>query len=164
MKGETEKLLAADHAELDGLLGDVFSALEKDAELVYPFLDLFWARLAVHIRAEHLHLFPALLQNASDQTGRLIASLRSDHNYFMRELGALVRAMRTDSQASARDVLGQLNHLRDRLLEHNRLEEKAIYPLADSGPHDLDAAVKRELNTLPPRFSHPGPKTEPGKS
>lgn len=38
------------------------SAGTASAKELYQKLDLFWARLAVHIRAEHLHMFPALLR------------------------------------------------------------------------------------------------------
>ncbi len=29
---------------------------------IFEKLDIFWARLAMHIRAEHLHLFPVTLK------------------------------------------------------------------------------------------------------
>lgn len=65
--------LASDHAELDELLGELFAAFEAgEIELIYRTLDLFWARLAMHIRAEHLHLFPAILGAfESGQTNQL---------------------------------------------------------------------------------------------
>ena len=54
--------LAHDHAELGKLLGEVKAALDnKDVARTNASLDLFWARLAIHIRAEHLHVFPALV-------------------------------------------------------------------------------------------------------
>ena len=65
-------LLISDHLELDTILGQLFSALDKGAAgEVYQNLDFFWARLAMHIRAEHLHLFPAILKAArnAEQTG-----------------------------------------------------------------------------------------------
>lgn len=58
--------LADDHSEMDALLEEFFDALCcADVELIYQTLDFFWARLAMHIRAEHLHLFPA--SNYSDR-------------------------------------------------------------------------------------------------
>jgi hypothetical protein len=61
MKNRT--LLAHDHSELDGLLDAACSALAAGAlERSFETVDVFWARLAMHIRAEHLHLFPTVLQ------------------------------------------------------------------------------------------------------
>ena len=58
-------VLVDDHAEVDELLRGVMLAFDGgDVREVYPKLDYLWARLAVHIRAEHLHLFPALLSAA----------------------------------------------------------------------------------------------------
>jgi hypothetical protein len=56
-------LLASDHDELDELLDKLFASFDASGsvEQIYQKLDLFWARLAVHIRAEHLHLFPLIL-------------------------------------------------------------------------------------------------------
>ena len=63
MLSQATTLLADDHSAVDKLLLSVRAALEaQDASRSHAALDLFWARLAVHIRAEHLHLFPAVLQ------------------------------------------------------------------------------------------------------
>ena len=80
MKNPT--LLAHDHSELDALLAAAFSALAAGpVERGFEAVDVFWARLAMHIRAEHLHLFPAVLgavdaaakvkEQADLETGRL---------------------------------------------------------------------------------------------
>jgi hypothetical protein len=59
---EGAKALADDHAEVDELIQLLFVALDdKDTTLSFERLDLLWARLAVHIRAEHLCLFPSIL-------------------------------------------------------------------------------------------------------
>ena len=52
-----------------------------------------WARLAVHIRTEHLHLFPAIARrvNAAE---RAIDRLRADHDFFMRELAQAIAILR----------------------------------------------------------------------
>lgn len=62
MKNQVESLLEDDHSELGQLLSELNAELAK-SNLTHSFelLDLFWARLAVHIRAENLHLFPALV-------------------------------------------------------------------------------------------------------
>lgn len=61
--------LARDHGELDLLFAELRVAFEAgDIREIHLRLDLFWARLAVHIRAEHLQLFPAIVR-----------ALRGDH-------------------------------------------------------------------------------------
>src|ERR1044072_7340629 len=63
-------ILVNDHAEVDALLRGLWDAFEGgEAEEVLAKLDYLWARLAVHIRAEHLHLFPALLAAAASGPG-----------------------------------------------------------------------------------------------
>ena len=48
-------LLEKDHTEVDQLYNEVVGRLDAgSSEEVLERLDLFWARLAVHIRAEHL--------------------------------------------------------------------------------------------------------------
>lgn len=55
-------LLAHDHEELDRILRSLYAALDADdVEEGFKQLDLFRARLGVHIRAENLRLFPAIL-------------------------------------------------------------------------------------------------------
>src|SRR5262245_25232490 len=61
--GEVNARLADDHSAIDGVLTELKTALESnDVENSHTKLDLFWARLAVHIRAEHLHLFPTVIE------------------------------------------------------------------------------------------------------
>src|SRR5688500_4326269 len=103
----TASVLAHDHAEIDTLTGDLLAALEKGDKLtVFPRLDLLWARLAVHIRAEHLCLFPSILEAAFTiksggprylEVQSSIDQLRLDHEFFMRELGATVKVMRQEN-------------------------------------------------------------------
>src|SRR5205823_10951939 len=110
-------------------------------------LDLVWARLAVHIRAEHLRLFPAIIsalaQPANNQhdapTGaevqQIIARLRGDHDFFMRELAGAMRTMRELKSAPdikfagarLRGVAQTVLVLRERLAQHNKLEEERVY-------------------------------------
>lgn len=60
MLSQASQRLADDHGALDEVLSQLWKALDTGDVLVsHDKLDLFWARLAVHIRAEHLHLFPA---------------------------------------------------------------------------------------------------------
>jgi hypothetical protein len=59
MLSQASRRLADDHAALDEVLRQLQEPLDTaDVAASHAQLDLFWARLAVHIRAEHLHLFP----------------------------------------------------------------------------------------------------------
>ena len=170
-------LLADDHHEIDLILDELFGAFEKgDAAEVYQKLDLFWARLAMHIRAENLHLFPAILETAqSDEPNDLPASpnfvresirqLKDDHNFFMLELGDAVKQMReireNDRQdAKLDDLQAKINVLRERLERHNELEESEVYSWAEAlTPAEaevLRTKIQKEIENLPPRFRKAG--------
>jgi hypothetical protein len=177
-------LLLDDHAEVDALLRDLWREFDGgDARGVLGRLDYLWARLAVHIRAEHLHLFPALLA-ASEGVRRegadgapapaevrlAVERLREDHDFFMRELAGAVNASR---ELAARDnppdhkrllqIRRRVSSVADRLVEHNRMEEQQVYlwPNALVAGTELDtlrAGVRREIENLPPRFSEGEPR------
>ena len=171
-----EGLLARDHEALDKLLNALLAALDKrDAPTAFAHLDLFWARLAMHIRAEHLHLFPAILTALrGDNFGHVeistpaearetIAQLHRDHDFFMHELAVAIKVMRNEITAGV-DVANHIEGVRqvittvrDRLEVHNKLEEGIVYRL----PARLFEPVERvalarqirgELENLPPRF------------
>ncbi|HKR58656.1 MAG TPA: hemerythrin domain-containing protein [Pyrinomonadaceae bacterium] len=170
--------LAHDHAELDKLLGELRSALDGgDAKQVHHALDLFWARLAVHIRAEHLGLFPAVSRvlERKFEVGpegpslmdaqSLIAELRRDHDFFMRELSRAIASVRRcmaapDQGLWAKELVRvkeRIAAVTDRLVNHNKLEEQGIYLWAGTllnqqEQSDLAARVRDELGTMPPRF------------
>src|SRR5919112_1929440 len=169
--------LIADHEELDALGRSLLDAFVRaDAAEVLAKLDLVWARLAVHIRAEHLHLFPALLTAAEGGASRAAAGppagvveetlskLREDHNFFMRELAACVEALRMPAADASPMASEDLERVRlrvlavfERLRAHNRLEEEEVYHwpralLSGAEGDRLDAAVRRELGNMPPRF------------
>ena len=173
-----DSLLEHDHQELGRILSALFNALDAgDAAESFKRLDLFWARLGVHIRAEHLCLFPAILDELNngrkwpdggatslDEARQAIAQLRIDHDFFMRELATAVNQMRDlramPGQLSAADVLrdirGSVVAVRQRLEAHNELEEERVYRWATqllSLPEQtiLAAKLRRELENLPPR-------------
>lgn len=173
------KLLGDDHAEVDTLFRDLWREFDGgDARGVFEKLDYLWARLAVHIRAEHLHLFPALLA-ASERRRReevddapplgeprmTVERLREDHDFFMRELAEAVNDTRElAAQGSPpaperlRQIRGRVSAVADRLIEHNRSEEQQVYLwpgalLAGTELDTLRAGVRREIENLPPRFS-----------
>lgn len=177
MKNRT--LLAHDHSELDGLLHAACSALAAGTvERSFETVDAFWARLAMHIRAEHLHLFPAVLR-AIDATAQKtglggspsreiaqarIAQLREDHDYFMRELAAAVKELRAlrenqheDEAAVLRKVQARILAVSRRLEVHNEVEESEVYRwvgvlLELPEQVALNKKIECELGNLPQRF------------
>jgi hemerythrin-like domain-containing protein len=181
-------LLAADHAEL----GELFRALlrsldEGDSDATFARLDVLWARLAVHIRAENLHLFPAILRALETRPagGRADAArseglrdtierLRRDHDTFVHELMCAVktvRALRDGREGvpafdSLPGVRSRIAALRGPLERHNR-EEERVYPAAsavlDSAErNDVTERVRRELENLPPRLRLPATRGPEG--
>ena len=172
-KKEVNKLLANDHSELDEKLNKLFAAFETgDVEQIYQNLDIFWARLAMHIRAEHLHLFPAILHAAeklpsSTRAQNVIEQLQNDHNFFMRELTGAIKQMRLLQENNSQEkpnllltigtVYEKIVSVSNRLKTHNEIEETGIYQWADAllNPPEraaLNERMRRELENLPPRF------------
>ena len=176
MKSSVESLLEDDHESLDQLLTELDAELTRPSlERAFELLDLFWARLAVHIRAENLHLFPALTNvptqhfngkaglPTSDEAHNVLLRLRSDHDFFMKELAQM---MKTAREASAERKIGgeeaaelrkRLAVIRNRLETHNHLEENQVYSwpallFDEQKVAELGEGVKRELENLPPRF------------
>lgn len=179
MLSQASRQLADDHVALDKVLRQLQAALDTgDAGASHAKLDLLWARLAVHIRAEHLHLFPAVMNGLSDMTadhsvaptlneGQLaIGRLRVDHDFFMHELAQAIGALRelltiTDRRAinkAMRKVSDAVLEIEKRLITHNELEENEIYRwvktiLNDQEQVDLAMRINAELAKRPPRFS-----------
>jgi hypothetical protein len=178
------KLLVDDHGEVDALFRDLWREFDGGgARGVFERLDYLWARLAVHIRAEHLHLFPALLAAsegrrpeeagdapATEEVRLAVERLREDHDFFMRELAGAVNAARELAGQDGPPDLEQLRQIRgraaavgERLVEHNRLEEQLVYhwpeALLDRAELEtLRAGILREIENLPPRFSGRAPR------
>jgi hypothetical protein len=136
-------IVADEHAALDEVLSQLRKALDTgDVAVSHARLDLFWARLAVHIRAEHLNLFPAvingLLCSSAEQTFSLTLSeaqtsverLRADHDFFMHGLAQAIGILRdllkaTDRHAvddGIRTVRDAVLEIEKRLVIHNELE------------------------------------------
>ena len=142
--------LVNDHADLHRLLEQLKKALrEKDGDTARSTLDLFWARLAVHIRAEHLRLFPAVINAAPS----VVAQLRDDHDFFMHELAAAMSKV-----ADLEQVATIVKAVEERLASHNELEEREIYGLIASilSPEErtqLASQIDEELMKHPPRFA-----------
>jgi hemerythrin superfamily protein len=152
---EARQILSDDHDAVDEVLKQLLTALQdRDVQTSYAKLDLLWARLAVHIRAEHLHLFPVIQEQVSE-AAPVIANLRADHEFFMRELAGAVNILREATLTSVRDTVGEVEK---RLASHNEIEEKEVYHwagsvLTDSEQTALAARINEELEKRPPRFS-----------
>jgi len=179
MLSEASQWLADDHAALDEGLSQLRKALDaSDVAVSHARLDLFWARLAVHIRAEHLHLFPAVMNGLRDMNadhlvaptlkqGRLaIRRLRADHDFFMHGLARAIGILRDLSKAgNEQTIVAGTSTVRDiiieiekRLVIHNELEESQIYRWAKTilnkqEQADLATLINAELANRPPRFS-----------
>jgi Hemerythrin HHE cation binding domain len=94
MVDQARQLLSDDHEAVYEVLQQLVTALnKKDVQTSHAKLDLLWARLAVHIRAEHLHLFPAIASKSSEAQS-IIDKLRADHDFFMRKLAQAIGVLR----------------------------------------------------------------------
>ena len=178
MLSEASKRLVDDHLALDQLLGQLKSALHAgDVEASHTGLDLFWARLAVHIRAEHLQLFPAVIDRlthtSSAQTfvptlseaRSTIENLQADHDFFMHQLTiaiGILRPLSAGDRATVdkgmNTVRSLMNEVEKRLMIHNHLEENKIYVwtttiLNNREQTELANRINTELANRPPRFS-----------
>jgi hypothetical protein len=140
-------------------------------------LDVFWGHLAVHIRAENIELFPALLR-ASERTPRhadapshdkivdTVAQLRADHDFFMSELTGTMKEFRVLRQADQPVNSAALAGIRERLVRvsdhlaaHNAIEETQAYRwvaalLDQTEQASLTGHIQRELGNLPARLKN----------
>jgi iron-sulfur cluster repair protein YtfE (RIC family) len=173
------EILEQDHGQLSELLRELeLSLRQDDPGHSFALLDLFWARLAMHIRAENLYLFPAILNTprklfydrsdlpSFEEAETKVESLRSDHNFFMDELSKAVKTFREilakdergENLAESLDTITErVKAVSQRLQSHNVLEEDQVYKwaaliLSASDLLDLGTALRRELENLPPRF------------
>lgn len=169
---QASEQLIDDHAAVDKILTQIKSALRsKDLEVAHARLDLFWAKLAVHIRAEHLHLFPAVLRVVNDgsapspaEAQTSISQLRRDHDFFTHELARAVEITRqllterSDLEEGLNNVKNIVSEVESRLVKHNESEESHIYNWATTllNPEEqatLATQITAELRKHPPRFT-----------
>ena len=160
---EAHQRLADDHEAVGEVLKQLLTALQNnDAEVSFAKLDLLWARLAVHIRAEHRHLFPAVLGRFSEAQA-IVDKLRADHDFFMHELPRAIGILRELSNANDRSssfssVRDTVLEIERRLVTHNELEENQIYRwagtvLTETEQVELATRINGELENRPPRFT-----------
>lgn len=169
--------LKLDHEVLDELLNQLIIQLGKpDLPWAFETLDLFWGSLAVHIRAENVCLFPAILNAESNRFGEggipgfneakgVIEQLRNDHSFFMTELGQSMKALRSmiiHPEYSAGMTVAELRErmigVGERLQQHNAVEEEQVYTwpeaLFDRETLDrLNTGVRSEVENMPARFA-----------
>jgi hypothetical protein len=176
---QVSEQLIDDHAAIERVLKQLQGALrDSDVETAHGKLDLFWARLAVHIRAEHLHLFPTVLskvENAAvghasapslEEAQSVVEQLREDHDFFMHELALAVEIMRElltlprqfIAPAGLNNVERIVLEVEERLIKHNELEENQIYHwttilLNPEEQAKLANQIASELLKHPPRFT-----------
>jgi hypothetical protein len=177
MKNSVASLLEHDHESLDEVLTQLDEELAKSNIVrAFELLDFFWARLAVHIRGENLHLFPAIESAPTslftgkdcfptrEEAQSVLARLRADHDFFMKELALVVKSVRevvaseTLRSEKVVDVKRRVTKIKKRLEAHNQLEEKRAYTwpallFNENTITELRESLKRELENLPPRFS-----------
>lgn len=148
--------LSDDHEAVSEVLNQLLTALDnQDVQTSYSRLDLLWARLAVHIRAEHLHLFPAIASKLTEAQP-IIDRLRVDHDFFMRELARAIGILRNEADLAA--VGDIVREVEKRLATHNEVEESQIYRWSSimlTQPEQLEllTRIDAELENRPPRFS-----------
>jgi hypothetical protein len=178
MPSKSTRQLIDDHVALDRILKDLKDVLaRRDVGASHAKLDLLWGRLAVHIRAEHLHLFPAVLSHLESVKGEcvaesalsaaqsLVARLRADHDYFMLGFALLMETMRGLLDFSEAEkinervgfVIEMVDEIEQRLIEHNELEEVQVYGwaatmLCPADQDNLSRTIIGELEKRPPRF------------
>lgn len=143
-------LLARDHRDIDTLFSEASSTLARsDAAAAHFAMDRAWMRLAVHIRAEHKALFPAILAD-HPELADLIQTLRADHDFFMETLARLLGQLR-EPHADRAAIAAAFVEVDERLQTHNRIEETEVYPFAGGDPA-LDERLSAELAFLPERY------------
>jgi len=176
MVSQTRQRLLDDHRAVNEVLKQLLTALHnQDVEASYSKLDLLWGRLGVHIRAEHLHLFPAVINRLTGSMDRppapnlseaqtIVDKLREDHDFFMRALAravGILRELPRDSPAGAAQLTSVLDvvlKVEKQLADHNELEENQIYRwvstiLTEPEQIDLATRINAELENRPSRFS-----------
>jgi len=163
---QVSQRLSDDHHAVSEILKQLLTALRnKDVEASHFKLDLLWARLAVHIRAEHLHLFPTVVSEFGAAES-IIVHLRADHDFFMRELARAIGVLRelpktiveAGDDAKLANVGDTVREIEKRLVSHNDIEEHRIYRLVSTmltktEQMELARQIQTELENRPPRFS-----------
>lgn len=171
--------LKTDHQVLDEMLNQLTIQLAKpDLAWAFENLDLLWGSLAVHIRAENICLFPAILNAPRERFGTnnsippyvearaTVEQLRIDHNSFMNELGQAMKELRAmiirpesySVEVTVCDLRKRIGLFADALHRHTEIEEKQVYLwpallLDQDSLERLKVGVRSEIENLPARFA-----------
>ena len=100
----------------------------------------------------------------SERAHDLLLRLRSDHDYFMKELATIIKAMReitvgqNSQDLEIAEIRTRMKAIRERLEVHNVLEEEQAYtwPMVlfdEATLTRLAQRLKQELENVPPRFT-----------
>src|SRR5688500_12514734 len=130
MSSSARQRLSDDHRAVNEVLNQLLTALQnKDVGVSYSKLDRLWARLADHVRADTLHLFPAVINRLTASTAAaaapdlseaqsVVAKLRADHDFFMRQLARTIGILRELPRlVDSPDEEAKLAAVRDAVLE-----------------------------------------------
>lgn len=143
--------LDRDHKQMEDVLEDLTVILQRqDLNRAFELLDLFWSQLTIHIRAENVCLFPAILTAprtsfsadkglpSYEEVKTTIDTLREDHRFFAEQISQALRQIRelmaqtSEPQSNAESQLLEIKRrmitVANRLREHNRLELQEVYP------------------------------------
>jgi hypothetical protein len=175
MAPSTAADLVSDHQELERLFKELEPLLDGGRTLAaLRHLDLIWARLAVHIRAEHLVMFHALRTACPDvgapsreEMDAALSRLADDHDRFMRDLAVAVNLLKRHVAATGdaplpddalQSVRLHVERVTEGLEPHNALEEERVYRWLDElltveERQDVTERMRAELSAMPPRFS-----------
>lgn len=172
--------LETDHKVLGEMLNQLIARLGK-ADLGWGFetLDLFWGSLAIHIKAENICLFPAILNAPRERFGAAnnlpeydearvtIEKLRTDHNFFMNQLGQAMKELRGiiirpedyPAETTIPELRKRVASVAEVLHQHNEIEERKVYlwPALLLDKEDLErleVGVRTEIENLPSRFAY----------
>jgi len=164
------RVLTDDHESLNKLLLELMVFVRRsDFRWSFELLDLFCTQLAVHIRAENVCLFPAILNapnNRFTDAGFELTALKAaierlklEHNILTEELMKAARLMRqlmndNENGELTDETVKSLAAVAILLAEHQELEEREVCQAAKLvlDPAEfalLEEAVARETHKRP---------------
>jgi iron-sulfur cluster repair protein YtfE (RIC family) len=130
--------MRAEHARLDGLLGDVCRLVdEQSLDQAATAFRLFAAGLRRHIRVEEELIFPLMLPLRSHERWGPTFVMRMEHI----EILEIIVEMEAALDGDLRTFTGWLNRLRAVLHTHEVKESQVLFPAADDRVDDELRAI-----------------------
>ncbi|MFF3443808.1 hemerythrin domain-containing protein [Streptosporangium sp. NPDC002721] len=142
---------------LPGLVSDVTPGDVRRAEVVGAHAELMCRVLHLHHEGEDHVLWPKLLDRGGEETAAIVPAMEEQHHAIEKahaRVTALLPGWRATGRGGA-ELAEVLDRLLAVLLEHMRMEEKEILPLAEKyvtaaewgqlGEHGLAKTPKKEL-------------------